>query len=335
MKKIVWSLFWLIEAGIGAYALWNVFQFPSEARNAFWMGMSKQKLAMCGAMALMVIFCLTAAIIAAVKKEQNVFSSGQAAGIISYFIIFTLILGKIFLTPPVGKTALERSLLERLIPLAYWGLAFSVLSVIILIIQKAALLWKYQTSSAPALIWGLTAFLLMAGSIYYALRTGTGIDPISGTFYRQGVSLLEGHLILPLLFLYPLMPLFALTDDKPGAHKTFRKILCVLICAGLWAAAVYFWQTTPFEGRSYFVPALRLPNNNFYPSSDAEHYDLLAQSILLGNGFRNGLTIVRPLYAAFLALLHWIFGNDYMRLTNGQILVLALIPVIIFRRGKY
>ena len=335
IKKIVWSLFWVIAAGIGAYALWKVFQFPSEARNAFWMGMSKQKLIMCGAMALMILFCLTAAIIAMVKKDLNIFSSGLAAGTISYFIIFLLIIGKIFLTPPIGKTALERSLLERLLPLSYWGFAFSVLSVIILIIQKAAMLWHHQTSSVPAIIWGLTAFLLMAGSIYYALRTGTGIDPISGTFYRQGVSLLEGHLILPMLFLYPLMPLFVLAENGDRSHKTSGKILCILACAGLWAAAVYFWQTAPFEGRSYFVPALRLPNNNFYPSSDAEHYDLLAQSILLGNGFRNGLTVVRPLYAAFLALLHWIFGNDYMQLTNGQILVLALIPVIIFMIGKY
>ena len=55
---------------------------------------------------------------------------------------------------------------------------------------------------------------------------------------------------------------------------------------------------------------------------------------MLGNGFRNGLTIVRPLYTVFLALLHWIFGNDYMRLTNGQIVVLALIPVIVFLIGK-
>ena len=88
IKKIVWSLFWVIAAGIGAYALWKVFQFPSEARNAFWMGMSKQKLIMCGAMALMIIFCLTASIIAMVKKDLNIFSSGLAAGTISYFIIF-------------------------------------------------------------------------------------------------------------------------------------------------------------------------------------------------------------------------------------------------------
>ncbi len=331
--KIVWGLFWFMTAALGGYALWDTWQLPSESRNAIWMGMSRNKLIMCGGMALLVLFCIIAAFISLIKKKKNIFASGGAAGTAAFLIIYLLILGKVFLTPPVGQTALERSLSERLLPLAYWGFAFAVLTFIILFFQKIRLIWAYQTASKAALFWGIFIFLAMEGALYYAVSKGTGLDPVSGTFYRQGVSLLEGQLILPLLVLYPFLPLFTLTGTKAGGKGT-GKFFCVLGGILIWAAAVYFWQTTPFEGHSYFAPALRLPNNNYYPASDAENYDLLAQSIMIGNGFRNGLTVVRPLYAAFLALLHWIFGNNYMELTNGQILVLALIPVLVYLIGK-
>ncbi|MBQ4512199.1 MAG: glycosyltransferase family 39 protein [Anaerolineaceae bacterium] len=330
--KRVWGLFWTIVSLIGGYALWCTFQLPSESRNAFLWGMSKSKLALCAGMALAVLLCLTAAVLSFLNKD-NAFSSGKAAGISAYILTFSLILGWIFLTPPVGKTATERSLLERLTPLMCWGLAFSILAFFFLLGQKWKLVLRALKQSAGALLWGFAVLLLMGGALFYALKSGTGLDPISGTFYRQGVSLLEGHLIVPLLFAFPLIPLFSFAGPKISGKKT-EKILTILTVILGWTATVWLWQTTQFEGRSYFAPALRAPNNNFYPASDAENYDLLAQSILLGNGFRNGLTVVRPLYAAFLALLHLVFGNNYMAVTNGQILLLAFIPLLVFLTGK-
>ena len=331
MKK-VWGIFWTCMMLLGSYALWTCIQLPSESKNIFLLGMSKSRLGLCALMAVLILCCLIGAIFSFSKKE-SAWGDGRIAGTVSFILIFALIIANIFLTPPVGKTALERSLLERLQPLIYWGFSFSILSLILLLIQKFTSIRDYQFSSTSALIWGIVIFLLMTGAIYYALKTGNGLDPISGTFYRQGVSLLEGQLIVPLLFLYPLLPLFTILGPKISGKKA-GTILTILTGLLIWGAAVYFWQTTVFEGRSYFAPALRLPNNNFYPASDAENYELLAQSILLGNGFRNGMTVVRPLYVAFLALLHVIFGNDYIKLTNGQILFLAVIPVLVFLIAK-
>ena len=53
MKK-VWGIFWFIAAILGGYALWDTWQFPSESRNAVWMGMSRNKLFLCGIMSLLV-----------------------------------------------------------------------------------------------------------------------------------------------------------------------------------------------------------------------------------------------------------------------------------------
>ena len=218
MKK-VWGAFWTIEALIGVYALWSTWQLPSESKNVIFLGMSKSKLALCTGLLLLILICLMAAVLSFLKKE-NVFSSGKASGTASYVLLLTLILGGIFLAPPVGKTALERSLLERLLPSAYWALSFVLLSFLLLIIQKFSNLLHYQISSIPALISGLVLFLLMSGGIFYALSTGTGLNPISGTFYRQGVSLLEGQLIVPLLFLYPLLPLFHFLSPKLAGKKS-------------------------------------------------------------------------------------------------------------------
>lgn len=331
MKK-AWGIFWIIAGLLGINALWEIVQFSSESRNAVFLGMSAYKLAMCGGVFLLILFCITGAYYS-FSKTDNLFSEGKAAGISAYVIIYLLILCRVFLAPPIGKTALERSLLERLIPLIYWGIAFSAVALILSLIQKFKHIRAYHFSSAAALIWGCVFFLFASGMILLALKSGTGLDPISGTFYRQGVSLLEGHIFLPLLLAYPLLPLYFLIRRK-ASGRSLAVFFTILSALGLWTAAALIWISVPFEGRSYFAPALRLPNNNFYPASDAENYDLLAQSILIGNGFRNGLTIVRPLYAAFLALLHVLFGNDYIMVTNGQIIVLALIPMLAFLIAK-
>ena len=331
MKKI-WGIFWALMALLGVYALQTTMQLPSESRNAFLFGMSPLKLVMCAGIAGISLCCLAGSILS-FKGRPELFSTGKAAGIAVYILTFILILGCIFLTPPVGKTAFERSLLERLTPAAYWAAAFVFLSVPLLFIQKQEQVRISMKGSDNAFLWGLILMLLMTGALFFALQTGIGLDPISGTFYRQGVSLLEGFIVVPLLILYPLLPLTEYIRNKRNGIK-LPAVIPVLFAVLVWAAAVWFWQTTPFEGRSYFAPALRAPNYNFYPASDAENYDLLAQSILTGNGFRNGLTVVRPIYAAFLALLHLIFGNNYMALTNGQILLLALIPVFVFLIGK-
>ncbi len=332
MKK-VWGFFWIIASLLGVETLWSVFQLPSEDKNAVFMGLSVYKLAMCSGIFILILLCMTGSYLS-FSGANKAFAKGRAAGIIAYFLIYFMILGMIFLTPPIGKTALAHSLFERLTPMMYWGISFSVLALILSLIQKNREIRMYQISSIPAIVWGLLFLLLAVGMLYYALMSGTGLDPTSRTFYRQGVSLLEGHIVLPLLVLYPFLPLYILLRSKISGKK-LAVIFGFLTAAGIWAAAAFIWQSTLFEGRSYFAPALRLPNNNFYPASDAENYDLLAQSLLLGNGFRNGLTIVRPLYVVFLAALHVLFGNDYMMLTNGQIFVLALIPLIVFLIAKH
>lgn len=197
---------------------------------------------------------------------------------------------------------------------------------------------KIFSAVKPVLLTsGICLFLLML-MIFCSIQTGLGLEIISGTFYRQGVSLLEGQIILPIMILFPVFLIFAVVKKNVSLSENYvhrlKHIIPVMISLIIWISAAMIWINTPFEGRSYFLPALRPPNYNFYPSSDAENYDLLAQSILVGNGFRNGMTVVRPLYVAFLAFLHALAGNDYLSVTNLQIIVLAAFPVFIYLIGR-
>ena len=180
----------------GGCSLWRTVRLPSESKNVFIWGMSKSKLILCLGILILMAACITAAVF-----SFRHYSTEKIAGISSFIIIYILILCKIFLTPPVGNTSLERSLLERLSPVLGWGSLFSVSAFTLLTIQKFSELRNYLFSSASALIFGGIVFLVSSAAILFSLRSGIGIEPVSATFYRQGVSLLEAHLIIPLLFL--------------------------------------------------------------------------------------------------------------------------------------
>ena len=331
MKRI-WGVFWMIIAALGGRVVYDLIQFPSEAESAILLGLSRNKLVLVGFVAVLSVIFLIGGITALAEKN-NAFSSGKLAGILAHVTVFLILAGYVLLNPPVGNTATDASLRERLVPMLYWGMAFVILAAILLLIQEGKRIGQFISVSWKALLVGILILGLFTGGLYYALQSGVGVDPSSRTFYRQGVSLLEGQILFPLLILYPFMFLYSLIAPRISGKKVSVVFYCIAVFI-VWGAAVYFWRTTEFVGRSYFAPALRAPNYNFYPASDAENYDLLAQSVVMGNGFRNGLTVVRPLYVAFLAMLHAFFGDNYMALTNGQIVLLALIPVVVFAIGK-
>lgn len=329
--KNKWRWFWLAMFILGLGAAARLLSMPSESGKAILFGLSIYKLAMAAGMLLISVLCLL------LSLKQNTWLSEETQlriiGGLTLFFAFALVLGKIFLSPPIGITAFVRSIRTRIMPLAIWMAGFVLASLIMLLLSQRKELHSALDRVKTGCPAGFVLLLLMSIVIFIGLKTGLGMEIISGTFYRQGISLLEGHLVIPLLALFPLCILFALIDRNRQIIRNTR-IPEVILPIVIWFAAERIWRNVPFEGRSYFLPALRPPNYNFYPSSDSENYDMLAQSILLGNGFRNGMTVVRPLYVAFLALLHKIAGNDYMQVTDLQIMVMALFPVCVYLIGR-
>ena len=77
-----------------------------------------------------------------------------------------------------------------------------------------------------------------------------------------------------------------------------------------------------------------LPNHESYPSRDSAFYELVAQSILSGNGFLQSEVVPRPLYILSLTLFHLVVGNSYPAMILLQTLVLAFFPVVLYLIGK-
>ena len=282
--------------------------------------------------------CLALAVLIRKRKDFAVSTLSRFEKTLSWFALllgFSAVIAWIFLQPPFGLTSTSRSIFQKLQPLLLWAIVFA-LQFILFHYWMIRPRINWQSNRIP-LIWAGLFLVVFSGLILTALVSGAGLSTISGTFYRQGVPLLEGHLLYPLLAIFLLMLIKLWINQrvfwKRNAIQKMEPSLTLALAALVWIAASVIWIRTPFEGRSYFLPALRPPNMNFYPSSDAESYDLLAQNILIGSGFRNGMTVVRPLYAAFLALLHALAGNDYMQVTNLQIIFLALFPVAVFLLG--
>jgi hypothetical protein len=100
----------------------------------------------------------------------------------------------------------------------------------------------------------------------------------------------------------------------------------------LWLAAFFLWMSQPLKP-NWFASEPRAPNFEFYPNSDASVYDITAQNLYLGEGFktRGSSFTLRPVYATFLAGLHAIGGASYEPIIWMQVAVLALMPVFLYR----
>lgn len=108
-----------------------------------------------------------------------------------------------------------------------------------------------------------------------------------------------------------------------------------LVLAGLiWILAAIFWLAQPTPSTYYDTPP-QPPNFQPYPLSDAFNHDVIANNVLIGEGFRFGglVAIRRPVYILFLAGLESLFGGNYSAVIAGQVFVMALFPAILFLIG--
>ncbi len=94
-------------------------------------------------------------------------------------------------------------------------------------------------------------------------------------------------------------------SSSPGKTRRFSfRWLDLLMVVLIWLAAVLVWQRIPLSP-SWFLTETVAPNFEYYPRSDARAYDAMAQSALVGEGYRYyGLLYARrPLLAAYLTLI--------------------------------
>ena len=226
-------------------------------------------------------------------------------------------------------------LLARLLPVMVWitGLCAQTLAALLYIRFGKDTLKLYPKGRV---FWLILAYFTGVFLVWiWATRSVIPVASVKVGWNLLGSPILESQVLLawaPGVLLLLLLNWFntAALSRTWLKKLTPRKIDLALACL-IWLCAVVLWQSTPITP-NWFLSEKLHPNLAYYPYSDARHYDRVAQSALIGEGFKffNGWDVRRPLHGAYLTILHLIAGQDYEKVIALQVLLLALLPVSLY-----
>ena len=333
-----WLSFFCLSILSGVYFLGSLARLPSDG-GAGLLGLSFRRLAILAPMALLILG-LAALLVQLLRSE------GWRARWARWMVSRPFLLGGCCLAAgllaPLAVLDLLRTLFRdsgdfrysafasRLAPLFTWlALVGLLLLVTILIFHRKDLLLALDSEAGAARLagWIWLTLALLAGLL---ALTGIGFsNDLFGAWGYPTVPLLEWQIwlalvaVLGLTLLLPRVPAF---QRFASGHEDL--IFSLLI----WGLAALLWASHPLIP-GYFATPGRAPNFEIYPFSDGQIYDQYAQSILVGNGFMGAIPH-RPLYIVFLAALHALAGQDYLKVILLQQLILAVFPVILYWIGK-
>lgn len=228
---------------------------------------------------------------------------------------------------PVDHFSSNQALFTRLKPVIIWFFGQTVLGFCAYLFHQGKNRLQKIKFGKQAIRQG-AFFLLFAVGIWLLIaRTKFGLTP--DIFWDNlGVPITIPQVVLAFLFT---LFIFKITKKYLAKLKHIEIYLFFL----LWVVAAAVWISEP-QHTSTFNPGPFLPNSEFYPNSDAQTYDTCALSSLLGQNycFFNKNAVSKPLYIAFLFLLHLFSGNNYTLLVNLQVIFIALLPPILFLIGR-
>jgi hypothetical protein len=174
---------------------------------------------------------------------------------------------------------------------------------------------------------------------FFILITGLGILPDKAYWNEVGVPIFIWQIVVSSVFA---IILTWLSDKFLVRHPSLQKrlfgksrveIIDFVLIVILWFASFFVWNSQPLQ-RSYFLPGPYLPDNQFFPFSDAAYHDITGQFVLLGQGLYNHGNADKPLYSLFLTFVHLIGGQNYNQAITVQVFFLALLSPLVYFLGK-
>ena len=219
-------------------------------------------------------------------------------------------------------------LFERLSPLLWYLLLLSVQFALFLLYLKYGFHFESLKTRKRVYIASLVALFILFVALLFVSITKLGITKDSAYWGEPGVPILGWQLVLSVL----VGAGFLLYEFALAPHFASRPLNLVLPLS-IWFIACALWLSVPISSlRNSFYAPITPPYKTPFPYSDAGFYDYLAQSLLIGTDYLQNIP-PRPLYVSFLAALHLLFGQDYLRIIAAQTLALALFPVALYWLG--
>ncbi|MBV6451028.1 MAG: hypothetical protein MHPDNHAH_01756 [Anaerolineales bacterium] len=219
-------------------------------------------------------------------------------------------------------------LYTRLSPLLWYLLALSIQFTLYLLILKNGFHLDSLKQNRPIFIASLTVFCLLLLVFLFVSLTKLGITKDDAYWGEPGVAILGWQFALAILLGAILLNYQLLITNSLNSP-----ILNFLLPFSIYLTASALWLSVPIETlkNSFYAP-ITPPYTTPFPYSDAGFYDYLSQSLLIGTDYLGGIP-PRPLYVTFLAALHFLFGQDYVKVIAAQTLVFALFPVALYWLG--
>jgi hypothetical protein len=349
-------LVWMTLVGAAVFVF--LLAIPADPKNARFLGYSALRLGMLAfSLALLAVFGW-----AAIGAARGGLRCRQAIGILSRIahqalfyglaVAFNggllVVSGAFLLWANEVADPTLRAYLIRFAPFCFWLAAWSAGNFYLLIAYHAEAGFLRQLVRGPVL---RSAFLLCVAFLLVWLisaATGLGLRPDDSSWWGRGwggpgVPILNWQILLA--WGIGIGCLIAGSIGRVWMGKIQRGSPSPLIARYfstnlwpaviIWLAATLLWSVEPLRP-SWFLPAPRNPNLEYYPYSDAARHDVIAQNILVGEGFKweTERVVRRPLYALYLAGLHLIAGQDYQRVIALQVLCLAVFPALIYLLGR-
>ncbi|MDR3576259.1 MAG: glycosyltransferase family 39 protein [Anaerolineaceae bacterium] len=328
-----WATFFAAALASGIYFLWVLIRLPSDSAG----GYSFQRLAILSIFSLLV---LTQAILLGLicwlptlRNRWLALAQNSRFWCIGLVLSISIILFSQVLLDWL-KTAYQNNgtfsflaYVIRLSPVLHWLTITGVLfSGVILLVYNKSITGQIEEQTNNSLRSFLWIWLILALGCLAVVVSGLDVQPDTvGSWGSPGVPLLEWQIAFAALL--SLFFSWILLRYLHGKRTDFW------ICLIIWVLAAVLWAGHPLIP-GYFATPGRPPNNEIYPFSDGATYDQYAQSILVGGGFLGDSIPQRPLYLVFLAGLHLLAGQNYLRVIFLQTLVLALFPVFLYLIGR-
>ena len=229
-------------------------------------------------------------------------------------------------------------LYTRLSPLLWYLLALSIQFALYLLHLKNGFHLDALKQNKPIFVASFAVFALLLLLLLFVSLSKLGITKDTAYWGEPGVPILGWQFLLSILLgatilIYQLRNYTITNYQLPITKFSNSPILNFLLPLAIYLTASTLWLSVPVDSlkNSFYAP-ITPPYTTPFPYSDAGFYDYLSQSLLIGTDYLGNIA-PRPLYVTFLAALHFLFEQDYVKIIAAQTLVFALFPVALYFLG--
>ena len=217
----------------------------------------------------------------------------------------------------------------RLSPLLWYLLILSIQIMFFLLFIKNGFHLEVIRKNETSYRVSIAVFYTLLAVLFFVALTKIGITKDNAYWGEPGVAILGWQLGLAILVGFGLF-----NYELRISCQNRSRILNVFLPLLIWLFAIVLWLGIPISSlRNSFYAPITPPYTTPFPYSDAGFYDYLSQSLIIGSDYLGGIP-PRPLYVTFLAVLHFLFGQNYINIITAQTLVLALFPVALYMLGR-